>query len=437
MLSVLRVRAYRHLFFAQVTALLGTGLATMALSLLAFDKAGMSAGQVLGTVLAIKMLAYVLIAPLATAVFDGFSRRFLLVSLDVIRVLAAVLLLFVAETWQIYVVIAILQSASAAFTPLFQSTVPELLPNEDDYTKALSLSRLAYDIENLVSPILAATLLLIVSGQALFLGTALGFAASALLVVSVALPNSSRSTDRQKISKRLTKGFTIFRFTPRLQSLVALNVLVSLAGAMVIVNTVVWVQGVMNLGEQSTALAFAAFGGGSMLAALLIPKAIRRWSDRSVMLVGGALLSVGLVAALMTDQFLYLLVVWFWLGLGYSTVQTPTGRLLTRSAVTDDRPALFAAQFSLSHTGWLVAYPLVGWLGAWAGLQMTLIVLIVLVLCCLGCAIYLWPVNDSPSLAHTQFNLSKDHPHIADTGHRHSHHFVIDHLHQTWPNNTD
>jgi hypothetical protein len=37
MLDVLSNRTYRHLFFAQVIALLGTGLATVALGLLAFD----------------------------------------------------------------------------------------------------------------------------------------------------------------------------------------------------------------------------------------------------------------------------------------------------------------------------------------------------------------------------------------------------------------
>lgn len=67
MLEVLANRTYRHLFFAQVIALLGTGLATVALSLLAFDLAGANAGAVLGTALAIKMLAYIGVAPVASA----------------------------------------------------------------------------------------------------------------------------------------------------------------------------------------------------------------------------------------------------------------------------------------------------------------------------------------------------------------------------------
>jgi multisubunit Na+/H+ antiporter MnhG subunit len=50
MLSVLRNDTYRKLFLAQVASLLGTGLATVALGLLAYDLAG----AVLGTALAIK-----------------------------------------------------------------------------------------------------------------------------------------------------------------------------------------------------------------------------------------------------------------------------------------------------------------------------------------------------------------------------------------------
>ena len=45
---------------------------------------------------------------------------------------------------------------AAAFTPTFQATIPDVLPDEKDYTRALSLSRLAYDLESLVSPMLAA-----------------------------------------------------------------------------------------------------------------------------------------------------------------------------------------------------------------------------------------------------------------------------------------
>ena len=155
MLQVLADRTYRHLFAAQVVALLGTGLATVALGLLAYDLAGDNAAMVLGTVFAIKMVAYVGVAPVAAAFAGKVNRRAFLVVLDLVRAAVALCLPFVTEIWQVYGLIFVLQSASAAFTPTFQATLPDILPDEAQYTRALSLSRLAYDLENIASPMLA------------------------------------------------------------------------------------------------------------------------------------------------------------------------------------------------------------------------------------------------------------------------------------------
>ena len=205
MLSVLANRTYRHLFIAQVIALVGTGLATVALGLLAYDLAGAQAGAVLGTALAIKMTAYIGVAPIAAAFAERLPRRAMLVALDLVRAAVALLLPFVTEIWQVYVLIFVLQSASAAFTPTFQATIPDILPDEREYTRALSLSRLAYDLESVISPMLAALLLTVVSFHSLFGGTVVGFLVSAVMVVSVTLPTAQPGPKRG-IYDRTTRG---------------------------------------------------------------------------------------------------------------------------------------------------------------------------------------------------------------------------------------
>lgn len=159
MFSPLRNAAYRRLFIAQVAALLGTGMATVALGLLAHDLAGASAGEILGVALAIKMIAYVGAAPFSSALASRLPRKTLLVSLDVMRAGVAASLPFVSEAWQVYGLMTVLYVASAAFTPAFQAMIPDLLEDEGEYTKALSLSRLAADLESVASPVLAAVLL--------------------------------------------------------------------------------------------------------------------------------------------------------------------------------------------------------------------------------------------------------------------------------------
>lgn len=85
--------------------------------------------------------------------------------MDLVRAAIALLLPFVTQVWQVYVLIFLLQAASAAFTPTFQATIPDVLPAEKDYTHALSLSRLAYDLESLLSPTLAAMLLTVTASM--------------------------------------------------------------------------------------------------------------------------------------------------------------------------------------------------------------------------------------------------------------------------------
>ncbi len=437
MLDVLANRSYRHLFLAQVIALVGTGLATIALGLLAYDLAGADAGAVLGTALAIKMVAYVGVAPVAAAFAERLPRRAMLVCLDLVRAGVALLLPFVTEIWQVYLLIFILQSASAGFTPAFQATIPDILTDEKDYTKALSLSRLAYDLENLVSPILAAALLTVISFHLLFAGTVVGFLVSAALVVSVTLPNPKPRAPRG-IYERTTKGLRLYLATPRLRGLLALNLAIAAASAMVIVNTVVIVQAGFGLGQRATALALAAFGAGSMLAALLLPRVLEALPDRTVMLSGASLLIVGLFLGTFVSQYALMLPLWFSLGMGYAIAQTPAGRLLRRSAHPEDRPALFAAQFALSHGCWLMTYPIAGWLGARAGIPITFLALAGVATIATLLALRLWPRHDPEDIEHFHPDLMGNDPHLAGAvsvggSYRHRHAFVIDSHHPEWP----
>ncbi|MBO9357671.1 MFS transporter [Bordetella petrii] len=433
MLSVLKNRTYRHLFTAQVIALVGTGLMTVALGLLAYELAGANAGAVLGTALAIKMLAYVGVAPVAQAFADRLPRRSLLVALDLLRASVALCMPFVSEIWQIYLLIFVLQAASAGFTPTFQATIPDILPAEDEYTKALSLSRLAYDLESLISPMLAAALLTVISFHNLFAGTVLGFIVSAALVLSVKLPTTVPGT-RRGIWNRTTRGTRIYLATPRLRGLLAISLAVAAAGSMIIVNTVVIVKARFDLGESEVAWALAAFGGGSMIAAFALPRLLDNIADRSAMIAGATLLVLGTAAGAMISTYALLMVIWLVVGFGYSVAQTPSGRLLRRSVHPEDRPAVFAAQFALSHACWLICYPLAGRFGATLGLQSTFILMSLIGLAGVGLAVWLWPANESSDITHNHPDLPPDHPHLREHANRggHRHPLIVDDLHRSW-----
>lgn len=367
--------------------------------MLAFDLAGAAAGAVLGTALTIKMLAYVGVAPVVAALVERFPKKAVLVGADVTRAAAALSLPFLTEIWQIYVLVFVLQSASATFTPAFQSLIPAILPDERSYTKALSLSRLAYDLEAVASPALAALLLTVLGYSDLFVGTTIGFLASAAMVAATTLPRRGPAAPAAgNLWQRTTLGVRIFARTPDLRSLMVLNLAVGASAALVVVNSVVYTREVFGLSQTSLAFALAAYGAGSMLVALNVPRLLDRVSDRSLMLTGATVISGGLLLAVpMTltagtwpGSWWSLLALWAVLGAANATITTPSARILRRVATEQTRSYLFTAQFTLSHACFMLTYPLAGWLGA-LGLGWAAAALAVIATCAMIAARIMWP----------------------------------------------
>ncbi|WP_028280235.1 MFS transporter [Arthrobacter sp. H5] len=393
------IRDYRHLFSAQVIALFGAGLATVALALLAYDLAGPNAGAVLGTALTIKMVLYVVIAPLAAAYADRIPRRAFLVTLDVVRAGVVLGLPFGTEIWQIYVLIALLQASSAAFTPTFQAVIPDIVTDKNAYTRALSASQVAYTMESLLSPVLAALALSFMTFNWLFTGTSVGFIVSAGLVLSTRIPNA-RLSAHTKAWDRAAAGIRTFVRTPRLRGIMALNLVVAAAGSIVIVNTVNYVRDELGGSQTDVSWMLAASGGGTLLTALILPRVLDRVAERTVMVTGAVVLVAGTAGAVVltaTGAATYLgtALVWAVIGGGMALIVTPTGRVLRASVEPNRIPEVFAAQFSLSHLAWLLTYPIAGWIGTSVGFTTTWFILAVLAVLGAVTAVALWPRTDT------------------------------------------
>jgi predicted MFS family arabinose efflux permease len=117
---------------------------------------------------------------------------------------------------------------------------------------------------------------------------------------------------------------------------------------------------VLGGSDSDVALALACFGGGSMTAALLLPRLLDRMADRPIMLssagvLGGALLAFAAIASVTEateGRWLALLPTWAILGVAYSAVMTPSSRLLRRSAPhcsPPSSPSPTPAGFSPTH----------------------------------------------------------------------------------------
>jgi len=101
------------------------------------------------------------------------------------------------------------------------------------------------------------------------------------------------------------------------------------------------------------------YGAGALPVLLLIAASVIQWSNG-------------------TAQWILLLALWLLLGAATATILTPSSRLLRRNSTEQNRPGIFAAQFSLSHACYLLTYPLAGTLGAALGLPTVALILVVI-----------------------------------------------------------
>ena len=388
MLSVLSEKSFRNLFFAQNFSLLGSGLATIAISLLAFDLTGRNAALILSGLFTIKMFVYVIFSPFAGAIADKFDTKKYLIIQDVIRAIAACGLIFVSEIWHLYIIIVLIYLSTAAFTPIYQSAIPKIFKDETDYTKALALFRIAQDMENILSYALATLLLLFLNYNLLFLGTFIGYFVSALLISAIIFPFLSKTSGEKEnnFSINLTLGIKRYLSILELRGLMFLNLAVSAGGSMILVNTIILVRSSLELSEIAFSITMLIFGAGCIFAAIIIPYLSKELTASRIMLAGSNLLSVVFVSFafwLILFDFIWfvLLLAWFISGFGYTLLLTPMGRVIRKVSSVDEFSQVYSAQFSLSHLCWLFMYPLSGYLMTTTGASFTLLILALLMVC--------------------------------------------------------
>lgn len=389
--GLLRNRDFVRLFTAQLASLLGSGVTSVALAAFAYELAGGGATVIVGTALTLRILAFVTLSPLAGVVADRVDRKRMLIAADLLRVALVALFPFVSEVWHVYVLIFSINAVTAFFTPTFEASIPEVV-GPRLYTRALSLSRVAGDLEAAGGPLVAGLLIAWVGVRWTFWFDAATYLVSAALVLASHVPRAAKPTEPfpwRDFVPQVTHGRRLLLREPALRQALVLHLAEAVAGAVAIVTTVVYVRDELRLGDSAFAWAMTAVGAGSSLAALALalarsadrarasaagPEAVHlRYHDwaRKTLLLGGGLLAAALLPGVLVPGFALLLLLWALNGAGQALVGLPSVGLLAEHTHPEERGRAYAAHFALTHLFWLVTYPAAGYLAAKVGTPWT------------------------------------------------------------------
>ena len=378
--SLLQNRNYLLLFSAQIISLTGSGVTTIALALFAYQiVGGASAAAVLGNALMLRILAFLLFSQLAGVLADRVNRKAMLIVADVARFGLLALFPFVTEVWQIYAMIFAINAATAFFTPTYEATIPQVV-GETHYVKALSLSRVAVDVEAVAAPVIAGLLIALFGLRWVFWFDAATYLISASLVAVTVLPRLARSQTAVSTRNFLTEishGTRVLFREPALRQALMLSIAEATAGAAAIVATVVYVKEILQQGEIAFTAVMAMVGLGSSLAALSLSRLTGRYErgsrDRAVLhgkrhrwalwglMTGGLLLGVSLLPGILQPAIFLFGFLWMLNGVGQALIAIPSATLLAEHTSEQERGRAYAAHFAWTHAFWLVTYPAVGY----------------------------------------------------------------------------
>lgn len=152
---------------------------------------------------------------------------------------------------------------------------------------------------------------------------------------------------------------------------------------------------------------------GSMLAALGLPRLLEKWSDRTAMLGGIGVMVVGLFAGSFVRWTHFLD------GLCSCSVWVTSTACIPLAGCCGgprkrDRPALFAAQFALSHACRLLFYPLAGWLGTRFGMTAAFVALGIAGALAVWVTTMVWPSQDPEVIEHEHSDsAARARPHVG------------------------
>lgn len=382
-------RDFLRLFAAQVTSLVGSGVTSIALAAFAYELTGRDATAVVGIALMLRILAFLLFSQPAGVLADRIQRKRMLVAADLVRVGLLGFFPFITAVWQIYLLIFAINAVTAFFTPTFEASIPEVVGSRL-YTRAISLSRVAVDLEAALGPLLAGVLMAWVGVRWAFWFDGATYLVSAALVLASRVPSPARTEPGfrwRDLFAQIPHGTRVLLREPALRRALVLHMAEATAGAAVIVTTIVYVRDVLHRGDVAFAVAMAAVGVGSSFAALLLARRVEsstaavtqplirhlryhRWAERTLVF-GGALLAVSLLPGVLRPGFALLLLLWALNGAGQAMIAVPSVGLLAEHTEPEERGRAYAAHFAWTHLFWLGTYPAVGFLARAAGTPLT------------------------------------------------------------------
>jgi MFS family permease len=292
----------RTLLVGQAVSALGDWMGTVALMALVLELTG--SATAVGGVLVLRLVPTIAAGPLAARLLRRWSRRRIMLAMDLIRVPAALLLPWVTQLWWIYAWALLIELAGMVFMPARDASIPDLQEPGGDLALA---NGLVLGSSYGMIPVGAGTFALVaaVAGGSDSIGAArVVFAVDAVtfLVSFLAIARLPETTAREAAAGDEGSGeATTGRFRdalrlPLVRKLAPVAAVVAGGLGALFSLGVVWVRDVLDATDPEFGLLVACFGVGAGCSLVVL----RLVSRRDLAMIRVLLFAQGMVVATMS-----------------------------------------------------------------------------------------------------------------------------------------
>ena len=357
----------RRFFGAHAQSCLGSGLAYVALPLLAYDRFG-SAWAVVAVLLP-DLLPSIVLGPLIGALVDRWGWRTCALLGDAIRCAAFLLLLFGTGLGLLIGGAALAGLGTALFAPAALAGLPQLAPG-DRRPAAMGLFGALDDLGLTLGPALAAALLFALSTDGLLALNAVSFAVSGLLIAGIPVGRGSGAERRgPSLLAEARAGIRDLAGRPEVRALLGSSTAAVLCIGMTNVGEVVLAREVLDIGGSGLAVLMTAGGVGTVAGSLAARFKVA-WEWRRAYQIGLACMAFDLLACAALPSFWILLPVFVVGGFGNGFALVHDRLLLSHTAPEAMHGRLFALHKTCTSGAFAVSFLGAGAIIAFGGVQL-------------------------------------------------------------------
>ena len=273
MLRLLKNPTFTLFFFGNIISLIGFGFHMIAISWMVLEKTGSEFA--LGKIMASATAPGLFLALFAGVIIDKANRKWLLVNLDIFRMIVIIGFLIIMsfydfKLWFIYPVAILMGLGNSLFWPTAQAFVQELV-SKQDYFNANKLLSASYQVGSIIGAGLGGFIVHLYDPLTALWINVLCYFVSGILIGLAPFQQKKQETDKESLINAISKGFTFLKDKFDILTLGLTTILsdVAIWGSLSVL-TITISKEIFNKGSWGYGLMEGLYGVGALFSTIFV-----------------------------------------------------------------------------------------------------------------------------------------------------------------------